>query len=50
MLKCQCAECGITKAKFVNTVRKLNWPSQEGGNLFHAHCSYSVGKALLKSG
>ena len=31
MLKCTCAECGITKTKFVKKTGKLNSPSERVG-------------------
>ena len=37
MLKCTCAECGITKTRFVKKTGKLNSPSERaGGDLYNS--------------
>ena len=44
MLKCVCAECGITKTKFV----KSTTPRSKGGALFDVHNSHSLEEIALK--
>lgn len=40
MLKCICAECGITKSKFVK--------NKSGGSLFDVGNSHSIGEIVFK--
>ena len=44
MLKCVCAECGITKTKFISS----KGASREGGALFDVHNSHSLEEIALK--
>lgn len=46
MLKCTCAECGITKVKLAK-VKKLNEPSLAGGSIINLYEVHSVGEALF---
>lgn len=48
MLKCICAECGVTKTKFVKNRGKLIEPSQDGGSFFDMYNSHSLGEMALK--
>lgn len=51
VLKCKCAECGITKSKFVkNQGNYMACLRGQAAFLFDVYDSHSVGEVLLKSG
>lgn len=49
MLKCTCAECGITKVSNVGETKKPIWEGRQQF-IWCLYDSHSVGETLLKSG